>query len=107
VVRTESSPIVRLSTRDIAPADRLNYANWILSVADGAAPTEVSAGDPSEFELEATALELPAVTIVAMSGSPQHSVRRFDTLRTVERTFGLNFVFSGSWHVTHWTRHVR
>ena len=42
MVRTESSPIVRLSTRDIAPADRLNYANWILSVADGAAPIEVA-----------------------------------------------------------------
>lgn len=90
MVRTESSPIVRLSTRDIAPADRLNYANWILSVADGAAPTEVSAGDPCEFELEATALELPAVTIVEMSGSPQRSVRRFETRRTVQRTFGLN-----------------
>jgi len=96
---------VRLSTRDIAPADRLNYANWILSVADGAAPTEVSAGDPSEFELEATALELPAVTFVAMSGSPQRSVRRFETRRTVQRTFGLNLVFSGSWHVTHGTRY--
>jgi len=96
---------VRLSTRDIAPADRLNYANWILSVADGAAPTEVSAGDPSEFELEATALELPAVTIVAMSGSPQHSVRRFGPRRTVECTFGLNHIFSGSWHVTHGTRY--
>jgi len=95
---------VRLSTRDIAPADRLNYANWILSVADGAAPTVVSAGDPSEFELEATALELPAVTIVAMSGSPQHSVRRLETRHTVERTFGLNFIVSGSWHVTHGTR---
>ena len=104
MVRPESSPIVRLSTRDIAPADRLNYANWILSVADGAAPTEVSAGDPSEFELEATALELPAVTIVAMSGSPQHSVRRFGTCRTVDRTFGLDLIFSGSWHVTHGTR---
>ena len=64
-MQSESSPIVRLSTRDIAPADRLNYANWILSVADGAATTEVSATDPSAFELEATALELPAVTIVA------------------------------------------
>ena len=72
MVRTESSPIVRLSTRDIAPADRLNYGNWILSVTDETATTEVSADDPSAFELEATALELPAVTIVAMSGSPQH-----------------------------------
>jgi AraC family transcriptional activator of tynA and feaB len=104
VVRTESSPIVRLSTRDIAPADRLSYANWILSVTDEAAPTEVSAGAPCEFELEATVLELPAVTIVAMSGSPQRSVCRFGTRRTVERTFGLNLVFSGSWHVTHGTR---
>ena len=105
MVRSESSPIVRLSTRDIAPADRLNYANWILSETDGAAPTEVSAGAPSEYKLEATALELPAVTFVAMSGSPQRSVRRFETRRTVQRTFGLNLVFSGSWHVTHGTRY--
>ena len=104
MVRIESSPIVRLSTRDIAPADRLDYANWIQSVTDSAAPIEVSATDPSAYELEVTALELPAVTIVAMSGSPQHSVRRFGTRRTVERTFGLNLVFSGSWHVTHGTR---
>jgi AraC-like DNA-binding protein len=55
--------------------------------------------------LEATALELPAVTIVEMSGSPQRSVRRFETRRTVQRTFGLNLVFSGSWHVTHGTRY--
>ena len=104
-MQSESSPIVRLSMRDIAPADRLNYANWIDSVADGAATTEVSARDPSAFELEATALELPAVTIVAMSGSPQHSVRRFGPRRTVERTFGLDLVFSGSRHVTHGTRY--
>ena len=105
MVRSESSPIVRLSTPDIAPADRLNYANWILSETDGPAPTEVSAGAPSEYELEATVLELPAVTIVEMSGSPQRSVRRFETRRTVQRTFGLNLVFSGSWHVTHGTRY--
>ena len=104
MARTESSPIMRLSTHDIAPADRLNYANWILSVADGDLPTEVSAGDPSDFELEATALELPAVTIVEMNGSPQRSVRRFETRRTIQRTFGLNLVFSGSWHVTHGSR---
>ena len=76
MVRTESSPIGRLSTSDIAPAD-LSYANWILSSGLEHAPTEVSAGVPSEYESEATALELPAVTIVAMSGS---------------------------WHVTHGTR---
>ena len=45
-MRFESSPIVRLSTRDIAPADRLDYANWIQSVTDSAAPIEVSATDP-------------------------------------------------------------
>ena len=104
-MRDKSSQLVRLSTRDIAPADRLNYANWILNVTDPAAPTEVAAGDPSAFELEATALELPAVTIVAMSGSPQHSVRRFGPLRTIERTFGLNLIFSGPRNVTHGTRY--
>src|SRR4029077_20652585 len=66
---------------------------------------EVSASDPSEFELEATALELPAFTIVAMSGSPQHTVRRFGPRRTVERTFGLGLVFSGPRHATHGTRY--
>jgi len=105
VVQSESSPIVRLSTRDIAPADRLNYANWILSVADGAATTEVSASDPSAFELEATALELPAVTVVAMNGSPQHTVRRFGPRRTVERTFGLGLVCSGPRNATHGARY--
>jgi AraC family transcriptional activator of tynA and feaB len=99
-----TSAIVRLSTREVAAADRLNYANWMLSVADGAAPTEVSVGDPADFALEAAALELPAVTIVEMSGSPQRSVRRFGARRSVERTFGLNLVFSGSWHVTHGPR---
>ena len=104
-MQSGSSPIVRLSTRDIAPADRLNYANWIDSVADVGATTEVSASDPSAFELEATVLELPAVTIVEMSGSAQYSVRRFGPRRTVERTFGLELVFSGSRRVTHGTRY--
>ena len=45
MVRPEFSPIVRLSTRDIAPADRLNYANWILRVADGAAIRSCWASD--------------------------------------------------------------
>jgi AraC-like DNA-binding protein len=100
-VQSESSPIVRLSTRDIAPADRHDYINWILSVTDPAAPTEWSVGASPELELEVTALKLPAVTIVSISGSPHRSVRRFGPRRTVERTFGLNHVFSGPQNVTH------
>lgn len=104
-MRDQSPHIVRLSTRDVAPADRLSYANWINNVTDPAAPTEVSASASSEFELEATALELPALTVVEMSGSPQHSVRRFGPRRTVERTFGLDLIFSGPRNVTHGTRY--
>jgi AraC family transcriptional regulator, positive regulator of tynA and feaB len=104
-VQSESSPIVRLSTRDIAPADRHDYINWILSVTDPAAPTEWSVGASPELELEVTALKLPAVTIVAISGSPHRSVRRFGPRRTVERTFGLNHVFSGPQNVTHGTQY--
>ena len=100
-MQSESSPIVRLSTRDIAPADRHDYINWILSVTDPAAPTEWSVGASPELELEVTALKLPAVTIVSISGSPHRSVRRFGPRRTVERTFGLNHVFSGPQNVTH------
>lgn len=104
-MQSESSPIVRLSTRDIAPADRHDYINWMLSVTDPAAPTEWSVGASPELELEVTALKLPAVTIVAISGSPHRSVRRFGPRRTVERTFGLNHVFSGPQNVTHGTQY--
>ena len=104
-MQSESSPIVRLSTRDIAPADRHDYINWILSVTGPAAPPEWSVGASPELELEVTALKLPAVTIVAISGSPHRSVRRFGPRRTVERTFGLNHVFSGPQNVTHGTQY--
>jgi AraC family transcriptional activator of tynA and feaB len=103
VARAESSQLVRLSTRDVAPADRLSYASWILSSA--LAPSALSTGTPSEYELEVTALELPSIAIVAQSGSPQRSVRaRPEIRRTSQRYFFLVLVLSGSWHVTNVTR---
>ena len=102
MARAESSRIVQLSTRDIAPADRLSYANWLLSSGLDQPPTEVSAG--ADFELEATLLELPAVTIMAMNGSTQRSRRRPEALRTYQRDFGLNLVSSGVCNATHGTR---
>ena len=103
MVRTESSPIVRLSTRDVAPADRLSYASWILS--SSLAPSALSTGTPLEYELEVTALELPSIAIVAQSGSPQRAIRaRSEIRRTSQRYCFLVLVLSGSWHVTHVTR---
>ena len=100
MVRAESSTIVRLSTRDVAPADRLNYASWILSSA--LAPSALSAGNPSEYELEVTALELPSIAIVAQRGSPQRSIRaRSEIRRTSERYF-----FSGSGTQRFMARHA-
>ena len=65
----------------------------------------MSAGDPSEYELEVTALELPAIAIVAQSGSPQHSIRGDSEIRrTAQRYCFLVLVVSGSWHVTNLTR---
>ena len=102
-MRDESSQIVRLSTRDVAPADRLSYASSILSSA--LAPAAVSTGTPSEYELDVTALELPSIAIVAQSGSPQRSIRaRSEIRRTSQRYFFLALVLSGSWHVAHVTR---
>ena len=102
-MRDESSPIVRLSTRDVAPADRLSYASSILSSA--LAPAAVSTGTPSEYELDVTALELPSIAIVAQSGSPQRSIRaRSEIRRTSQRYFFLALVLSGSWQVAHVTR---
>jgi AraC family transcriptional regulator, positive regulator of tynA and feaB len=103
VVRAESSQLVRLSTRDVAPADRLSYASWILSSA--LAPSALSTGTPSEYELEVTALELPSIAIVAQSGSPQRSIRaRPEIRRTSQRYFFLVLVLSGSWQVTNVSR---
>jgi len=103
VVRAESSSIVRLSTRDVAPADRLNYASWILS--SSLAPSALSTATPSEYELEVTALELPLIAIVAQSGSPQRSIRaRPEIRRTAQRYCFLVLVLSGSWHVARLTR---
>ena len=72
-MRDQTSQIVRLSTRDVAPADRLGYASWILGSA--LAPSALSTGAPSEYELDVTALELPSIAIVAQSGSPQRAIR--------------------------------
>ena len=103
MVHAESSQIVRLSTRDVAPVDRLSYASSILSAA--LAPAAVSTGTPSEYELDVTALELPSIAIVAQSGSPQRSIRgRSEIRRTSQRYFFLALVLSGSWHVAHVTR---
>ena len=102
-MRHESSQIVRLSTRDVAPAERLSYASWILGSA--LAPAAVSTGDPSQYELDVTALELPSIAIVAQSGSPQRSIRaRPEIRRTSQRYFFLALVLSGSWQVEHATR---
>ena len=87
-MREESSQIVRLSTRDVAPADRLSYASWILGSA--LAPSALSIATPSEYELDVTALALPSIAIVAQSGSPQRAIRaRPEIRRTPQRCFFL------------------
>ena len=103
MVSAESSSIVRLSTRDLAPADRLSYASWILS--SSLAPAALSTATPSEYELDVTALELPSIAIVAQSGSPQRSIRaRPEIRRTAQRYCFLVLVVNGSWHVASLTR---
>jgi len=102
-VREESSQIVRLSTRDVAPADRLSYANWILGSA--LAPSALSTGAPAEYELDVTALELPSIAIVVASGSPTRSIRGPSEIRrTSQRYFSLALVLSGSANFTSVTR---
>ena len=102
-MRAESSQIVRLSTSDVAPADRLSYASSILSSA--LAPSALSTATPSEYDLNLAALELPSIAIVAQSGSPQRAIRaRSEIRRTSQRYFYLVLVLSGSWQVTHVTR---
>jgi AraC family transcriptional activator of tynA and feaB len=102
-VRAEPSRIVRLSTNDVAPADRLSY--WSSILGSALAPSALSAKTPLEYESHLTALELPTVTFVAQGGSPQRAIRtRSEIRRTSQRYFFLVLVLSGSWHVTNVTR---
>ena len=102
-MRDESSQLVRLSTRDVAPADRLSYASWILGSA--LAPSVVSTETPSEYELDVTALELPSIAFVAASGSQTRSIRgQSEIRRTSQRYFSLALVLSGSANFTSVTR---
>jgi AraC family transcriptional regulator, positive regulator of tynA and feaB len=98
-VRAESSRIARLSTNDVAPADRLSY--WSSVLGSALAPSALSAETPLEYESHLTALELPSVAIVAQSGSPQRAIRtRSEIRRTSQPYFFLVLVLSGSWQVT-------
>ena len=102
-MRDESSQIMRLSTRGVAPADRLSYASWILDSA--LAPSVLSTPTPSEYELALSALALPSIAIVAAGGSPSRSIRGPSEIRrTSQRYFALALVLSGSWNFTSVTR---
>jgi AraC-like DNA-binding protein len=99
-VHTEHSRIVRLSTRAVAPAERLSYGSWLVSSA--CTPSALSTETPLEYELELTALDLPSMAIVAQTGSAQRAVRGpLEIRRTAQHCFNLVLVTSGAWQVTH------
>jgi AraC-like DNA-binding protein len=101
-MRAESSEIMRLSTSDVAPAERLSYGSWLVS--SSLSPSALSTETPLEYELELTALELPSIAIVAQRGSPQRAIRaRSEIRRTSQHCFNLVLVLSGAWQVTHVT----
>lgn len=102
-MHTESQKIVRVSTSDVAPADRLSYWSSILSST--LTPVCVDNADPLEYESEMSALQLGSTTFAAQRGSAQHCFRaRPEIRRTREHCFNLVLVLSGSWHVTHGAR---
>ena len=102
-MRAETPSVVRLSTSDVAPADRRSYWSSILSST--LTPVRVDYANPEECESDLRALELGSVTFAAQRGSAQRCVRaRPEIRRTTEHCFNLVLVLSGSWHVTHGTR---
>ena len=95
--------IVRLSTSDVARADRLGY--WSSILRSTFTPVSVDVVDSLECESELSALPLGSITFTAQRGSAQRCVRaRPEIRRTTEHCFNLVLVLSGSWHVTHGTR---
>ena len=104
-MHVEPLKIVRLSTRDIAPQDRLSY--WSSISSSALAPSALFAENPAKYESEMTALELPSVAIVAQGGTPQRSLRgRSEIRRTSDLYFFVVLVLSESWRVTNITRTV-
>jgi AraC-like DNA-binding protein len=102
-MRAEAPTIVRLSTSDVAPADRLSYWSSILSSTY--TPVSVDNMNPLECESELSALQLGSITFAAQRGCAQRCVRaRPEIRRTTEHCFNLLLVLSGSWHVTHVAR---
>ena len=102
-MRAEAPTIVRLSTSDVAPADRLSYWSSILSSTY--TPVSVDNVNPLECESELSALQLGSITFAAQRGSAQRCIRaRPEIRRTTEHCFNLLLVLSGSWNVTHVAR---
>lgn len=94
----EAPAIVRLSTSDVAPADRLSYWSSILSST--LLPSALSTEAPDEYESDIAALSLGPVTFSAQSGSAQRAIRaRPELRRTSAHYFNLVLVLGGSWQV--------
>lgn len=94
-----SPQIVRLSTRVIAPKDRLSFA---MSIAPPSAPYSIATETPLDLELDVSALALPSISAVAQRGSAQRAIRGdAEIRRTSEHTFNLVLVLSGTFQVTH------
>ena len=102
-MRAETPTIVRLSTSDVAPADRLSY--WSSVLSSTYAPVSVDNVNPPECDSELRALRLGSITFAAQRGCAQRTIRaRPEIHRTTEHCFNLVLVLSGSWHVTHGAR---
>ncbi len=90
--------IVRLSTSDVAQADRLSY--WSSVLSSTLQPSALSTEAPLEYESEIAALSLGLVSFAAQSGSVQRAVRaRPEIRRTGMHSFNLVLVLGGSWQV--------
>jgi AraC-like DNA-binding protein len=74
---------------------------WSSILGSALAPSALSAESPLEYQSDLTAVELPSISIVAQSGSPQRAIRaRSELRRTSQRYFYLVLVRSGVWDVT-------
>lgn len=102
-MRAETPTIVRLSTSDVAPADRLSY--WSSALSSTLMPVSVDDVNPLECDSELRALQLGSITFAAQRGSAQRTIRaRPEIRRTTQHCFNLVLVLSGSWHVVHGAR---
>lgn len=92
--------LLRISTANVRPADRLDF--WANTLSTAVIPMSVERAVPDGFEAQMSATALGGLSLVELCGSAHHVVRgRGELARSAERCFHLVMSPNSSWAFRH------